>query len=135
MKGRPFQPGNKFGRGRPRGSRNQASLAAQALMDSHSEPLIRKCLVMALQGDAAAMRLCMERVLSPRREQPVRMKTPRIKTAAELSQALEEVLKSVACGRLTPGEAQVIASILESRRQVIATEEFEQRLRLLELQK
>jgi hypothetical protein len=30
-KGRPFEPGNQFGCGRPRGSRNKKSLAAQKL--------------------------------------------------------------------------------------------------------
>src|SRR5205085_11160757 len=35
MRGRPFQPGNKYGRGRPRGSRNKLARVCQDTLDSH----------------------------------------------------------------------------------------------------
>jgi hypothetical protein len=31
--GRPFKPGNTFGRGRPQGSRNKATIALQEMLD------------------------------------------------------------------------------------------------------
>jgi len=50
MHGRPFERGNKIGKGRPRGSRNQRTVFAE-MMDSHGEALIKQCQVMALKGD------------------------------------------------------------------------------------
>jgi hypothetical protein len=37
-RGRPFEPGNKFGRGRPKGSRNKRTAEAQALFDEYKDP-------------------------------------------------------------------------------------------------
>jgi hypothetical protein len=133
-RGRPFQPGNKSGRGRPRGSRNKATLAAQALLDSHSEPLMKKCLQMALMGDTTAMRLCMERVLPARREMPVSAARMRGRTAGDIAAASDALLRQVCSGQLTPGEAQTLSNILEGRRRVIETEELEARLRAVEAQ-
>jgi hypothetical protein len=56
-RGRPFEVGNKLGRGRPRGSRNKRTLAVQELLNGHTEGLVRKALVMALQGDAGSLDL------------------------------------------------------------------------------
>ena len=53
-RGRPFQAGNP---GRPKGARNKASLAAEALLDGEAETLARKAVEMALAGDTTAMRL------------------------------------------------------------------------------
>ena len=64
MRGRPFERGNKISKGRPPGSRNQRTVFAE-MMDSHGEALIKQCQVMALKGDATALRLCIERLLPP----------------------------------------------------------------------
>lgn len=131
-RGRPFQPGNRFGRGRPAGSRNKTTRAAQELLDNHAENLVRKCLVDALQGDKQALRLCLERLLPPCRERPMRMQALPLTTVEELSRAWEKVWKKMARGQFTPSEAQTMASMLEGRRRAIETEELERRLRRLE---
>ena len=53
--------------GRPRGSRNKATLAMEALLQEGADQLINKAMAMALEGDTAAMRLCLARIL-PNRE-------------------------------------------------------------------
>ena len=130
--GSPFQPGNTFGRGRPQGSRNKATIALQEMLDGHGESITRKCALLALQGDPTALRLCMERLIAPRRDSPVKFKLPAVTTAAEVAQAVGTVLRGVAGGQLTPAEGQMIAAILENRRKVIETEEHEARIRALE---
>jgi len=52
-RGRPFEPGNKLGRGRPRGSRNKTTLVAGELLHSYALALMRKAIALALQGDIA----------------------------------------------------------------------------------
>ena len=45
-RGRPFEPGNP---GRPKGSRNKATLAAEALLDGEAEALTHKAIELRLQ--------------------------------------------------------------------------------------
>ena len=48
--------------GKPKGARHRATLAVAALLDGEAEALTRKAVDMALAGDRAAMRLCLERL-------------------------------------------------------------------------
>jgi hypothetical protein len=132
MRGRPFEKGNRLGRGRPLGSRNQASLMVQQSLEEHAEAITKKCVILALKGDATALRLCMERLVGPRKQRVLRFKVPGSQTAAEVSAAVEVVLRGVSGGQLTPGEGQAFSQILEHRRKVIETEELEKRVRALE---
>jgi hypothetical protein len=132
MRGRPFQPGNKYGRGRPRGSGNKAARVCQDTLDGYAEPLMKKCLALAFQGNPTAMRLCIERLTPARRQRMLQFKMPTVKTIADVAAASESVVNGVARGRLTPAEGQAFSAMLEGRRRVIETEEMDLRLRALE---
>src|SRR5438132_1805731 len=118
-RGRPFEKGRSGNPGgRRRGSRNKATLAAAALLAGESEALTRKAVEMALGGDPAAMRLCMERVLPPCRERTVKFSLPPIEAARtgkscgpspqDVSLAMDAVTSALARGEITPGEAETI---------------------------
>src|SRR5262249_39105368 len=65
--GRPFQKGQSGNlAGRPPGSRNEATLAAEILLEGEAEALTRQAIELALEGDRTALKLCLERIL-PRR--------------------------------------------------------------------
>src|SRR5215472_10909408 len=71
-RGRPFEKGQSGNpAGRPIGSRNRATLAAQVLLEGQMEAITQKAAELALQGDINAIRLCMQHGLPPVREQPV----------------------------------------------------------------
>jgi hypothetical protein len=127
-----FQKGNTQGRGRPQGSRNKATIALQKLLDGLGESITKKCALMALQGDPGAMRLCMDRLIPPRKDHAVRFQLPPVTTADEVAAAVSLILQEVSCGQLTPAEGEMIANILEARRRVIATAEHEARILALE---
>jgi hypothetical protein len=131
-RGRPFAPGNKLGRGRPRGSRNKRTLALQEMLGQHGEALVKKCVLNALNGDKTALRACMDRLLPLRKQSPVQFPLPPITTAGELARAQAGIIKSVSRGQLTPSEAESINNLFESRRRVLETEQFERRLAALE---
>ena len=133
-RGRAFQPGNKAGRGRPRGSRNKSTAAAQELFGENAADVIRKCLRMAKQGDPMAMRLCMERILPARKSTPVRFKLPRIRSVADLAGAMDSIMQAIAKGRLTPGEGQQILADMEYSRSVLETEELSASLQAISQQ-
>lgn len=133
VRGKPFEVGNKLGRGRPRGSRNKTTLLARELLDSYAEPLARKCVVMALQGDPKAMQLCMDRILPVRRDLPVKLGVLPVGTAADLSKASETVMNKVTAGQITPTQGKAFSELIEDRRRVIETQDIDQRLRALEV--
>ena len=132
MRGRPFQPGNNYGRGRPRGSRNRVARVCQDTLDSYAENLMKKCVLQALQGNTTAMRLCMERLMPARRQRTLQFKLPPIKTITDVAVASESVVSGVARGQLTPAEGQSFSAMLENRRRVIEIQDEEPRVRALE---
>ena len=77
--GRRFQPGVSGNpASRPKGAKNKSTLAAEALLDGEAEALTRKAVEMALGGDTVALRLCLERLMPPRRDRPVAVPLPQI---------------------------------------------------------
>ena len=132
IRGRPFAPGNKLGRGRPAGSRNKATIVLQQMLDEKGVAIMAKAQVMALQGDHVALRLCVDRLLPPRKESLVQFKLPAVRTADDLGRALEAVLQGIANGKLTPAEGECLSAVLERRRKSIETAEIEARVRVLE---
>jgi Family of unknown function (DUF5681) len=133
QRGRPFQRGQS---GNPagcrRGSRHKATLAAEVLLDGEADALARKAVELALAGDTTALRLCLERIISPRKDRAVRFALPVIVTNADLGAALGTVLTAVAAGELTPDEGTAIASLIEIKRKAIEIVELEARLTVLE---
>ena len=52
--------------GNPKGARNKATLAAEALLDGKAEAITRKAIDLAKAGDLTAIRLCLERIIPAR---------------------------------------------------------------------
>jgi hypothetical protein len=109
------------------------TLAAEALLDGEAEALTRKAIEMALSGDGAALRLCLERIVPARRERPVRFKLPPLRTAGDASTAVAAIIAGVATAEITPSEAAELAKLLEAYLKAIEANEFDQRLRALEI--
>ena len=116
---RKGQSGNPAGR--PRGSRNEATLAAEALLEGEACELTRKAIELAKSGNLAALRLCLDRILAPRRSRPVTFDLPSTETAEDISAAYQAVLRAVAESQLTLDEAQQVVNILEAKRRAIET--------------
>jgi len=127
--GRPFQPGNP---GRPKGARHKATLAAEALLDGEAEGLTRKCVEAALGGDMGALRICMDRILPPRKDRPVSFKLPALKSAEDAAAAMVAITEAVAAGELTLAEAETASALVERFVRTLEAGEFEKRLRALE---
>lgn len=128
-----FCAGNTLGRGRPQGSRNRATQAAQALLDGEAESLTQTAVSMALQGDIQALRLCLERLLPPCKERALpEITLPQVATAADLPRLTAAILQAVATGGLTPGEAEKVASLAVSHGRVLEVAGLEARIAALE---
>ena len=131
--GKPFKKGQSGNPdGRPKGARNKATLAAEALLDGEAEALTRKAIEKALEGDMAAIRLCLERILPAVKSRPIEIDLPPVETAEDISVAQGAVIAAMARGKITPDDAGTIAGVLEVRRRAIETVELEKRIDILE---
>lgn len=128
-RGRPFATGNA---GRPKGARNRSTMAAEALLEGEARALTRKAVDLAKDGDVAALRLCIERLVPPRKDRPVRFAMPAIAAPRDHPAALAAVLSAVAAGELTPSEGEAFARILAEHRRAVETADLETRLAALE---
>ena len=133
-RGKPFQLGNDFGKGRPAGSRNKATLIASSLLEGEAEEITRKVIEMAKAGDLTAIRLCMDRLVGPCRERHVQLDLHPVETAEDVSKGYSQLLAAVAQGELTVNEGLALAEILSLKRQAIETEDLSRRLKALETQ-
>lgn len=127
--GRPFAKGQSGNpKGRPRGSVNRGTRAAAILLDGEGEALARKAVELALAGDTTALRLCLDRVVAPRREQPVSVDLPQIRGPADIAPAMETLILAAARGQITAGEAFALSQTIATYLRAIETGEFERRL-------
>jgi hypothetical protein len=132
-RGRPFVRGNSANpNGRPKGARNAATVAAETLLDGEAAALTRKAVELALEGDMAALRLCLERVLPPRRDRPVVFQMPALATAADALTASVALVEAVSSGEVTPAEAGEIGSLIHAHVKLFEVAELERRIVALE---
>lgn len=120
--------------GRPRGSRNHSTLAAQALLEGEAEQLTRTAINKALEGDGMALRLCLERLIAPKRDQAIFVRLSELTKAENALTAIGEVIDAVKTGNLTPLEGQQICELLDKWLKTVEVTEFAQRLAMLEEQ-
>ena len=124
-----FSAGNS---GRPRGSRNKATIAIEDLIEGQAEALTQTVIKKALEGDSVALRLCMERIAPPPKDAAITFSMPIMSNAMDASVAAGSVLKAVSEGELTPIEATRVMGLIDSYRRTLELTEIEQRLQALE---
>jgi hypothetical protein len=129
---KPGQSGNP--KGKPKGALNQATRAAQELLDGEADGLTRKVVELAKAGNVVALRLCLERLIPPRKDRPITLKLPKVGGVEDIPKALEAILEAVAKGGITPGEGQAVAAMLEAYRKGVELADIEARLTALESQ-
>jgi Family of unknown function (DUF5681) len=133
QRGRPFPKGRSGNpQGRPPGTRNAATVIAEQLLDSEAEEIIRKVIEKAKQGDMIALRLCVDRLVPPRRDRPVRFVIPPLSSSKDATGAMAAITTAVASGELTPTEAAELSRVIEGYVKALEATEIERRLRLLE---
>ena len=124
------QSGNPAGR--PRGSRNKTTVLLQNLLEGEAEEIARKAIEMAKAGDMGAIRVCMDRLASIRRKDPVAFELPPMDKAKDSITAVAEVIAAVAAGDLTTSEAAELAKLIDVYVRTLAATDFEERLQKLE---
>lgn len=127
---KPGQSGNP--KGRPAGSRNRITIACEKLLDADAKAITAKAVDLAKAGDTIALRLCLERIVPPRKGAPIRFHLPQVTNTGDVRGAALAILAAVAEGRISPEEANAVAPLLEAVRRAIETDELATRLDALE---
>jgi hypothetical protein len=108
-RGRPFEKGNA---GRLKGVRNRATIAAEVLLDGEAEALVRKAVELALGGDVVALKLCLDRLLPPRRERSLALNLPSVRNPGDHAEMSAAIIDAVSKGEVTIGEAVELARLV-----------------------
>jgi hypothetical protein len=86
------------------------------LLDGEADGLVRKAIELGLTGDVVALRICLDRLVPPRRDRPVRFSLPPLTSAADAVAAM----------------AAVVAAGVANTVKTIEATELERRVRALE---
>jgi hypothetical protein len=124
-----FSKGNT---GRPKGARNLKTVAIESLLEGQAEALTQTAISKALKGDTVALRLCMDRIMPPPKDNPISFSLPSMQSANDASQAAGGVLKAVSEGELTPIEASRVMGLIDGYRRTLELTDIEVRLQALE---
>ena len=127
----PGQSGNPHGR--PKGSRNRASLLLEHLIEGEGEAVVQTLVAAAKGGDVPAARAHLDRLVPPRKERPVRVALPALRSAKDARDARAAVTAAVAEGEMLPGEGEAVVKLLEAYARTAAAAELEERVAALEM--
>ena len=127
QKGRSGNP-----KGRPKGARNKTTVIAQNLLDRQAQALIKKVVRMALGGDLTCLRLCLERLVPPKKDAPIDIELSRIAVAGDIPKLFSALSARLGEGGLTIQEARSLIEMTEDARRLYELTELEQRISALE---
>jgi hypothetical protein len=125
-----FKPGVSGNpRGRPVGLLDRRGRARQ-LIDTQKEQLIAKAIQLALGGDTAALKLCMERICAPIKAVDIPVLLDNLPNSS--SARGEFILERIAAGSITPDEGTQLMAALAQHVRIVQMSEFEARLEVVE---
>ncbi len=131
--GHPFPKGMSGNpRGRPKGSRNRATLITQALLDSQAEALVQKVVQLALEGDFKCLRFCLERLLPLKKDAPIDFTLPELHAVSDIRKLFSSVAAALDNGGITPSEARTLVDMAEAFQKLLEVTELETRISALE---
>lgn len=79
-----------------------------------------------------ALRICLDRILPPRRERPVLFTLPELHSVSDATKAIAALTMAVGRGEIGPSEAAELSKLIESYVRAVEATELEQRLLTLE---
>jgi len=109
--------------GRPKGSKDKRTQYRE-LFEPHADDLIQKAIDLALAGDTACLKMCIDRLVSPFRAKDATITLDDI--TGTLTEQGEKIITAMGNGELSPSDA---SSMLSG---IIEIEELEKRVSDLE---
>ncbi len=129
----PFKKGQSGNPdGKAKGTRNRTTVIAQRLFDGEVEALVRKVVELALEGDLTCLRICLERLVPPKKDAPIEIDLPDIAAIADIPKLFAVMTAKLREGGITPSEARAVIDLAEGTRKSLEVAELEQRIGALE---
>jgi hypothetical protein len=122
-------------KGKPKGARHRSSLIAEQLFASEIQDICKTVIEEAKAGDMQAARIILDRLLPPRKDNPIQIDLPKIESSSDLLRAVGCITGAVGSGQISPSEGEALARIVDIHAKAIELAEFEQRLSALEKDK
>lgn len=105
---------------------------AQSLLENDVEAICTRLLIEAKEGNIQAIKIVMDRILPARKELPMALDLPEIKTPTDLLNAISAITSAVGSGIISPSEGEALSRIIDINLKAVALQDFEKRLILLE---
>jgi len=129
----PFQKGQSGNpAGRPREPRHGASVRIREILERSADALANKAVETALAGNAATLRLCLDRLIRVGKYEPPLLQIPPLKKAADAVRAFARLASAAAAGDVTADEAAKFAKVISLYVAALEAHDFEERLTNLE---
>ena len=129
-----FQLNNKHGKGRPQGSKNAVTIAAQHVLEEQAAVISEKAVEMALSGDRMMIQMIMSKILPTKKSIPVSLPDfPQVTSISDISLVTGYILQAIADGKLSPVDAQTISNCVARHTASLTIVDLEKRLSDLEI--
>jgi ferritin-like protein len=119
-------------KGRPKGSKNQATLLAIAALEGELDAVVRKVIEAAKGGDMVAARLVVDKLIPAAKTRPMAFQLPTLADISGCRQAQASVIAAVAAGDLLPDEGEQLSTLIEHQRKGLEAETILVRLTAIE---
>ncbi len=126
---KPGQSGNPSGR--PKGIPDKR-VAMRELLTPYAGDLIGKTVELALSGDTTALRICIDRLVPPVKEEAIEVTLPKIACAEDCTNAQAAVLNAVAEGEMLPGVGKLMSDLIDAQRRAYETNDLAKRMAAVE---
>src|SRR5690349_4721990 len=106
--------------GKPAGILNEATRAAAMLLTGSAPVLVSKAIELALMGKTGPLKLCLDRIIAPQRDQPVVFETPPERDGAtDLAGAMALIAAAAAEGTINPSQAATLCQAFAEHSRVV----------------
>ena len=131
-----FRQGNKHGKGRPKGSKNKVTIAAENVFVAESGAIARKATEMALEGNPAMIRLVLERIVPIKKSTPVKLDgIPIVNNASDVHLLTSFLLEAMATGKISPIDGEAFSRVVEKHINALRVNDLEIQLKEIEKHK
>ena len=118
-RGKPFEPGNKMGRGRPKGSRNKNKTAVQQILEQAEVPLVAQCVRQALNGHHGSQRIVFDQLQKLGQRRSRRSRRGKLQSFEDLQNVAEDTMRQLSRGEITSDEATATVQMLHKIGQLL----------------
>ncbi len=101
-------------------------------LESQAEALVGKVVQLAIEGDPACLRICLERLVPVKKDAPIRIDVPEVAVVADIPKLLAAITAELRKGGITPSQTLALIDLAEVFRKTLEVVELESRMSALE---